>query len=129
MTDTKLDPAVPSEMPEAVRPYTASQIREWIRARGYLTIEQHNMFGDLLPTSNMGHCMESLADALEEIEVLRSQPAPALRMTEELERVIDAASARALWHLDNTQRGTFNAICDDVAAVRAQASQPQRVKP
>jgi len=40
-------------------------------ARGYLTNEQHKEFGRHLPTSNMGHCMGELADALDEIEELR----------------------------------------------------------
>ncbi len=56
----------------AGRRYSANDIRLWMMARGYLTIEQHNDFGRHLPTSNMGHCMGDLADAIDEIASLRA---------------------------------------------------------
>ena len=65
------------------REYTAAQVYEWIRHRGYLPLEQHKEFGYKLPTSNMGACMEALAEALGEIE-----RAEKVLITDELETIL-----------------------------------------
>lgn len=70
---SQTEPVAAGEEPKAPWPCTASDVRKCIQAGGYLTTEQHNDFGRRLPTGNMGACMASLADALEEIEALRAK--------------------------------------------------------
>ena len=64
------------------------------------------------------------ADALESFwRSLAAQPAPSVAMTEELERVLDAAEAQAGWHMDQGRPESFDEIDAAIASVRSQAAE------
>lgn len=69
------------------------------------------------------------ADALESFwRSLAAQPAPSVAMTEELERVLDAAEAHSGWHMDQGRPESFDEIDAAIASVRSQAAEAGKVR-
>ena len=107
----RMEPAPPSEMPEAVNFAIAC-------LRNSANVCARQGFGAVAEEERMA------ADALE--SWWRSQPAPALRMTPELEALIASVEGYCRTHVGYNTTLDFR---DRIAAVRrAQASQPQRVE-
>ena len=83
---------------------------------------------DSRPEINMEFSLWSAAEDLE--SWWRSQPTPALRMTPELERVLQQtiATAEHFLTMPGTVSGVGQNLLRDVRAVRAQASQPVKLE-
>ena len=110
------EPAAPSGMPEAVRHPVARAVDALITASEYYEDEE-----------SIAVCVQ----AAEDLESWwRSQPTPALRMTPELERVLQQtiATAEHFLTMPGTVSGVGQNLLRDVRAVRAQASQPVKLE-
>lgn len=127
------EPAPPSEMPEAVR--EAARILR-VASKGYVGFTTSFLGGtaDALESwcrsqqTEFAQLEDKIISLATELEALRSQPAPALRMTPELEHVLASAEYDAGYSDSTGYLVAAKATRSAIAAVRAQASQPQGVK-
>ncbi|MCC7112139.1 MAG: hypothetical protein IT382_22790 [Deltaproteobacteria bacterium] len=69
---------------------------------------------------SLRQCIDAIKEQRDQWRAHAAQPAPAVAMTEELERVLDAAEAHSGWHMDQGRPESFDEIDAAIAAVREQ---------
>ncbi len=118
---------VAAEMPEAVSVNTW-QLEELLK---YADLAEVSLRTGFHPPEflfepadrSLRQCIDAIKEQRDQWRTHSAQPAPAVAMTEELERVLDAAEAHSGWHMDQGRPESFDEIDAAIAAVRSQAAE------